>query len=385
MGKTTDFESARKKHNIFKTIKRLLAVIIITAAAILIYAFRLEIASQGIGVLLSDGIDMLIDQTGYPVAIDSEPRQLTSVGSRAVLITDNTMSVYNKAGKRVIEEHIAGENTIAVSAGRYLLTYEQGGYSLDIRSGETVIFSHRFDYPIYCADIAENGAFAAAIAAQGAQAQVVAYDSNYSQQFWWVSGERAIYSLALDEKAQYIAVGGVQMNEGELDSVIEVFELDNGSQRALATLNNELLLELKLSESGEITAVSDNGIYLFSPRGKEKSRFSFDGEGIAAFDIAKDGSVAAAIGDYEANHGLRIVRLDPSGAVLGQAEFDREVQSVHICGESVLAFVGERAVRFDAEMKKAASTETPEAIFVIPVKNQLYYATMHQINRTPIK
>ncbi|MBP1577557.1 MAG: hypothetical protein J6C75_03660, partial [Oscillospiraceae bacterium] len=48
-------------------------------------------------------------------------------------------------------------------------------------------------------------------------------------------------------------------------------------------------------------------------------------------------------------------------------------------------FVGERAIRFDAEMKKAASTETPDALAVIPVKNQLYYATMHQINRTTIK
>lgn len=42
-----------------------------------------------------------------------------------------------------------GKNAIAVSAGRYLLTYLRGGYELWLRSGETVLFYQRFDRPIY--------------------------------------------------------------------------------------------------------------------------------------------------------------------------------------------------------------------------------------------
>ena len=385
MGNTTDFESARKRHNFFKTVKRLFVIIIVVAVLVLLYAFRFDIASQGFGVLLSDNIAMLIDQTGYPITIDSQPVQLCSVGSRAVLMTENSMSVYNKAGNRVIEKHIAGENVVAVSAGRFLLTYELGGYDLEIRSGDTVMFSHRFDYPIYCADIAENGAFAAAIGAQGAQAQVIAYDSHYSEQFWWVSAERVIYSLALNSNAEYIAVGGMQLDEGTLDSIVEVFQLSDGSQRAFLTFNDEMLLGLQLLEDGSVSSVTTEGIYVFSPAGKLRNDYTYEGEGIAAFDIAFDGKIAAAIGDYDANHELRVVKLDSNGALLGEAALDRDIESVHIYEDSVLAFVGERAIRFDAEMKKAASTETPEALAVIPVKNQLYYATMHQINRTTIK
>ncbi len=385
MGNTTDFESARKKHGFLKTVKRLFAVITVSALIILLYAFRVDIASQGFGVLLSDSIAMLIDQTGYPIVIDSRPVQLSSVGSRAVLITENGLSVYNKAGNRVIESHSAADDIVAVSAGRYLMTYKLGGCDIKIRSGDTVIFSHTFEYPIFTADIAENGAFAVATGAQGAQAQVVVYDSNYSRQFWWVSAERMIYSLSLNLESGSVAVGGIQLDEGTLDSVVEVFGLSDGSQKFLVTLNDEMLLGLRLLDDGSINTVTTEGIYAFSHAGKLRNEYCCEGEGIAAFDILPKGGIAAAIGDYSSNHELKVVKLDKNGAVTGETTIDRDVISIFLYEENVLAFVGERVIRFDADMKKAASTETPEALTAVPIKNQLYYATMHQINRTSIK
>lgn len=385
MGNTTDFESARRKHGFFKAVKRLFAVITVSALLILLYAFRVEIASQGFGVLLSDGIAMLIDQTGYPLVIDSRPVQLSFVGSRAVLITENGLSVYNRAGNRVIESHSTADDIVAVNAGRYLLTYKLGGCDIKIRSGDTVIFSNTFEYPIYSADIAENGAFAVATGAQGAQAQVMVYDSNYSRQFWWVSAERVIYSLSLNLEAESVAVGGIQLDEGTLDSVIEVFGLSDGSQKTLVTLNNEMLLGLRLLDDGGVNTVTTEGIYAFSSSGRLRNEYSYEGEGIAAFDILRDGRIAAAIGNYSANHELRIAKFDKNGALLGEAGIDRDVMSIYLYDENVLAFVGERVIRFDANMKKAASTETPDALAAVPIKNQLYYATMYQINRTTIK
>lgn len=44
---------------------------------------RFEIASQGIGVLLSDFAATIVDNTGYPIPIESQPLQLTAVGKRS--------------------------------------------------------------------------------------------------------------------------------------------------------------------------------------------------------------------------------------------------------------------------------------------------------------
>lgn len=385
MGKTTDFEAQRKKYNRIKTIKRLLAVILITVVGVVIYAFRLDIAAQGFGVLLSDSVAMLIDHTGYPIALESQPSQITSVGKRAVLLTENSMSVYNSAGNRVINERIAGGNTIAVSGGRYLLNYESGGHNIEIRSGETVVFSHEFEYPIYCADIARNGAFAVATGAAGAQAQVIAYDSNYCEQFLWVSSERVIYSLALDDDAACIAVGGVQMTEGVLDSVTAVFELATGKEKCSVTFADELVLGLRLCESGELICVTDSAVHAVGVSGAKKGSFDFGSEKIAAFDISDLGECVVALGDYSADHEMKLVRLNSFAKPVCEAALNQNVKSIYIYGDNTLAFVGERVIRFDEAMKRTDSTETPDALCAAVIGNQLYYATMQQLCRTAIK
>ncbi len=385
MGKTTDFEKERKKYGFRKTVRRLFAVALVTAVAVVLYALRFDIASQGFGVLLSDTVAMLFDQTGYPVDITSEPLQLTSVGRRAVLVTQNALTIYNQAGKQVIDERTAGKNTIAVSAGRYLLTYARGGYDLEVRSGETVVFSHRFDYPIYTAAIAPTGACAVSTAALGDQSQVIVYDSNYAQQFLWVSAERIIYNLALDRDARYIAVGGIGLNGGTLESVVNTFEISTGQERCTHVLSNELLLALWLSDGVEATAITDRAVhYLSAISGKEKS-YSLSNEHIAAYDIAADGAVALAVGDYESAHTVRLVLLDQNAAPMAQGSFDYHIKSLHFYDGGLLAFLGDRVVRFNMQLQKEEVTETPDALYAQVIGKRLYYATMQQINHAAIR
>lgn len=190
---------------------------------------RFEIASQGIGVLLSDFAATIVDNTGYPIPIESQPLQLTAVGKRSALITESTLTVCNTAGNRVIEERMEGKNAIAVSAGRYLLTYLRGGYELWLRSGETVLFYQRFDRPIYTAALAPNGAVAVSTTAVGDQAQVTVYDSSFEECFVWMSSGRIIHSLALNDEATGLAVGGVEFSGGVLSSFFSVFEISEGT------------------------------------------------------------------------------------------------------------------------------------------------------------
>lgn len=385
MGRTTDFEKERKKYALRKTARRLAAVALVTVTVIVVYALRFDIASQGFGVLLSDTVTMLFDQTGYPVDIDSEPLQLTSVGRRAVIVSENAFSVYNQAGKQVINKRTAGQNILAVSAGRYLLTYARGGYDLEVRSGETVIFSHRFDYPIYAAAIAPTGACAVSTAALGDQSQVIVYDANYTQQFLWVSAERIIYNLALDKNARYIAVGGVGLNGGALESVVTAFEISTGQERCAHVLSNELLLALSLSEGAQATAVTDRAVHRLSEISGKENNYLLPEEHVAAFAIAPDGTVALAVGDYEAAHRVRLILLDQNAAPTAQGSLDRDIKSLHFYNDGLLAFLGDRAVRFNAQLQKEEITETPDALFVQVIGKRLYYTTMQQINHAAIR
>ncbi len=384
MGKTTDFEKEKKKHDRRKKIKQLFAVLIISALAIVVYAFRVEIAVQGLGVIFSDAVSYVIDNNGFPVVIDTDPKQLTAVGRRAVVVTDSSMAAYNPAGNKVLEKRTAGKDIIAVTAGKYLLSYEQGGYDLEIRTGDTVLYNHRFTETIYCADIAENGSFAVATGAIGAQAQVTAFDSNYNQQFMWLSTEKVIYSLSLDERAQFIAVGGVGLDEGEITSAISVFELQTGTGRGNIELKDELLLEVRLFEDNSVIAVTDKSVRSISSNGKLKGEYSFEGDAIAAFDIAENG-VALALGDYDLLREQKIVRLNRLADPLADCRSANKAESIFVYGDDTLVFIGARVIRFDSNLGRVASTETPEAIAVCPTDKNLYYVTTDHINRVVIK
>lgn len=385
MGRTTNFEKERKKYAFKKTARRLFVVVLVTVVAVVAYALRFDIAAHGFGVLASDTVAMLFDQTGYPIQIASEPQQITSVGSRAVLVTEGALSVYNQAGKLVVDERTVSKNMLAVSAGRYLLTYSRGGYYLEVRSGNTVVFSHKFDYPIYAAAISPTGACVVSTAALGDQSQVIVYDSNYIQQFLWVSAERIIYNLALDKNARYIAVGGVGLNGGELESVVTTFEISTGQERCTHVLSNELLLALSLSDGVRTTAVTDQAVHSLSATDGKKSSYSLSDEHLSSFAVTSDGAVALAIGDYELAHTVRLVLLDENATPTAEGSFDQNIKSLHFYNDGLIAFLGDRAVRFNAQLQKEEVTETPDAICAQVIQKKLYYATMQQINYAAIR
>lgn len=94
-----------------------------------------------------------------------------------------------------------------------------------------MLFYQRFDRPIYTAALAPNGAVAVSTTAVGDQAQVTVYDSSFEECFVWMSSGRIIHSLALNDEATGLAVGGVEFSGGVLSSFFSVFEISEGRRR----------------------------------------------------------------------------------------------------------------------------------------------------------
>lgn len=95
--------------------------------------------------------------------------------------------------------------------------------------------------------------------AVGDQAQVTVYDSSFEECFVWMSSGRIIHSLALNDEATGLAVGGVEFSGGVLSSFFSVFEISEGTARARCEvlLEGELLLSMALRENDMTTVVTD--------------------------------------------------------------------------------------------------------------------------------
>ncbi len=360
---------------------------LLTVVGVFLYAMRFEIASQGFGVLLSDFAASIVDNTGYPVQIESQPLQLTTTGKRAVLITESSLDIYNTAGNCVIQQRMAGKNAIAVSAGRYLLTYLRGGYELWLRSGETILFYQKFDRPIYAAALAPNGAIAVSTTAVGDQAQVTVYDSSFQECFVWMSSGRIIHSLALSDEGTRLAVGGVEFSGGVLSSCFSLFDITNETAKARCevSLSDELLLAMVLRENGSAIVVTDRGVHGIAANGSRRGTYSYEEKPLAAFSLDEEHGVLLAVGNYDSTHSLDLVRLDAEVRQTASGTCDREILSLHFYGDEALAYTGERVLRYDSSLKRAGSTETPDAVLCTIVGNQLYYATLDRLDRVAIR
>lgn len=360
-------------------------MVLCAVIGIVVYALRFDIASQGLGMLVQDITAQLLDNTGYPVALESTPLQMASVGHRVVVVTENTLAVYNTAGNRVVEQRLEDRDTLAVSAGKYLLSFAQGGYELTLRSGGTVVFQSRFDHPILTAAVAPTGAFAVAIGAVGDQSQVILYDNNYEQQFLWVSAERVIGALSLDSTATRLAVGGISLEDGVLCGSVSIFTAASGEQQRSETLSGELILGLQISDSGSVTAVTDRAVHRFAASAKSLGSYSYEGAPPAAFAIRPDGGVWLALGDYDAEHAVRLVLLDERARQKAALITEQHVKSLHLYGNDLLAYVGERALRFNQKLERQQSTETVGAACVQVVDRRLYYGTAAGLSYATIR
>lgn len=385
MGERSDFSAEQRKAKRRRRFRQTIIGLLVAAAATTLYAWRLDIASHGVGDALTDLFSYVFDRTGYPVPLESEPTLLLSVGSRPTVLTAHSLRSYNRAGKLVLSDRLIEENTLAVAAGKYLLTYARGGYELEVRTGDIVLFHETTERPIYAATISESGAVAVATGATGDRSQVTVYDTKFQEQFVWASANRMIHALSLDASGKQLAVGGISFPNGVLESVTHVFSLVTGAELAQLPLTDEMLVSVSMQSDGAVLMVTDRGAHAMTAKGEKFYTYSFSDAPLSAMCWGKNGELWLALGDFTANHRLHLVRLDDRVKLLAETDYDKEILALHPAGSGVVGFLGERVIPFDARFSPGKTVETPAALAMTVVDQTLYYATAEALCRTDLR
>ncbi|MEG2174958.1 MAG: DUF5711 family protein [Oscillospiraceae bacterium] len=385
MSHLTDLDKERKKHVLRHTVKRLLVLALLSAVVFVAYAFRFDLASQGIGVLLTDTLQSAFDNHGYPVVLATPPLQLVHVGRRVAALSPTGVSVYNPAGHEVDFARLTSTMPVAVTAGRWLMVYDQGGYGISIRSGSQQLFEDTCAGVIYAATLCERGLSAVSTAAVGCQSQVTVLDAEYQKLFEWASSEGLVSVLSLNDHGELCAMGGVQSDKGVISSSVRLFSLSGGVERWNTIFTDEVLLAMRVQNDGSVVAVTDRAVVALSPDGVVRNRTDYGDEQLDAFCIAPDGTTAIAVGSYAVSHHLTLRRLDPEARQVASVMLTEPVQSLFFHHDDVIAFQGNRATRYSAALELRNTIETPDAACAAVVGDDLYHATARELRRSPIR
>ena len=382
MSRPADFEKARKRKTRLKSIGRFMLLAVMVFVVFVLYTFRYEISSQGFGVFLSDRIAVLTKQSRFPVALLDEPVQLLPIGRRIAVITDSSVNVYNPVGEIQSDDRITGVSTLADSNGNYLIIYARGGNTLKVKSGETELFSLHTDEVIHTAAISKNGSLAVATA-QGSSSKVTVYDKSYRKALTWTTDGTTVVALELDDKGQNLAVGGVFSDKGMISSDIRTLSVLSGKDvLPEQRLSDELVLSLKWREDGSLTVVTDRSANVMKLDGIKSVGFD---DTLAAFTVMSDGAVAAATGEYLTAHEVKLSLYSADMELYTNKYLRENVKSLQESELGLIAFTGEKVMRFDEALNRASSMETVGALQASAVGNKIYYTTVDHIYRINLR
>lgn len=382
MSRPADFEKARKRKARLKTVGRFILLVLMVFVVFVLYTFRYEISSQGFGVFFSDQLALLTKQSRFPVALLDEPVQLLPVGRRIAVITDSSANVYDPVGEVQMDDRVTGVSTLADSEGNYLIIYSRGGNDLKVKSGETELFSLHTDEVIHTASVSKNGSIAVATAS-GSSSKVTVYDKSYREALTWTTDGTTVISLELDDKGQSLAVGSVWSDGGMISSNVRTLSVITGKDIFHEQeFSDELILSLKWHADGSLTAVTDRSANTIRQSNIETVRF--DGE-LAAFTVMSDGSVAVVTGEYLTAHEVRLSVYTANMELKAHTDLREDIKALQESEQGLIAFTGEKVMRFDENLNRAASMETLGALQASAVGNKIYYTTVDHLYRINLR
>ncbi len=289
----------------------------------------------------------------YPASISgNELINANSADSLTYTLTDTHAEIYNKSGKQLFSrQHEFNSPSLSVSSQRALI-YDRGGKQLYIYNHSDVVHDIKVKNDIYCAAIGRNGAFAVATKSTGYASQVTVYNKNAKTKFIWYSSDELINAVALSNNGRRIAVSTVNVVGGQYKSKVYVFKFSNPNP--LFTLEyDDVVYSLETVSSSRFVVVTNSSVDYVKWNKGDKLQI----ENKYSLNVFRHrvGSVCAVVtGNNSSNN---ILVLNKRGKQLSKFDFDGPVSDITVYNKTIFVLSDCYLFAFDFEGKQLSPME----------------------------
>lgn len=258
---------------------------------------------------------------------DDKNNSCAALGDGLLVASESGFEFYDKSGETAISDEFTMTSPSAVSAGNRAMVYDVGGRSLRVLDEQEIIFEIESDYAIISAQINENGWVALSSEETGAKGLVTVYNSQGKAVYEWHSRTGYLISAAVSPDNMRIAAL-TMTGDG---TRIVFFDLDSKDEQGAYPAEGELFYSIMYTSGGQVLAVSEDKVIYLDGDGALTGGYAYETAYLRA--LAFDGALALYLGDTGSGSAGRLVLLDETGELLGEAETDREILSVSMCGK----------------------------------------------------
>ncbi len=339
MGELTRFEQVRQEQRKWQRRRRqrlfVLCLLVIVAVLIVSGTFA---GVEPVG-FVTDIVAANRSGDGFPTQWSGGViQEMYRMGGSLGVVGTNHLTLYNPNGRAVLSAQHGFGNPLARSNGRYLLTFDRGGFGmrLDTLSGNEA--TYKMDDQILTADLAQNGLCCVATTTPDFLGQVTVFDRQMEKSlFTWKTSEMYINALAIANDGEHIAVAGLNGEGGQLISYIYLYQVAGQGETpdGKVSLPGEMVISCVFNAKRELQVITDKQALLLSPAGDVVRAVDFEGVPPTRFVNDDSGRVAVLQGDYRDRGGYVLTMMTNGLKTVERTQIPSLVEGMKIEGKKL--------------------------------------------------
>ncbi len=267
-------------------------------------------------------------------------QRFACIGSSLVILRPSGFELLDENGQTLASRVSAMEEPALSAGDEYAALYDLGGRSLFWLHEDGGITEHSFAGSILLAEVSESGHCVVVSRETGYHALVSVWDPDHQEIYRWYCASAWVLGAEMSPDGKTLAV----LCSSGSGSEVKFFTLDSEKQQAAFTVSDTVLLDLSWLSDTELCAFSHERALFFSAEGTWSGTYDFGGKYLSAYAKGGDGFISFALSPYRSGTTAAVISLDAGGRLLGEADFDSSILSMH-ARDSELLVLGAGSAR----------------------------------------
>lgn len=352
---------------------RVSAILLVCVIGMLCFVYRDNLSPERVSAWVQDSLLGMGAGPGYPTPIvgsEVEASNFQLMDKDLAVVSDTSFVSLNRTAKELANRQHSFGNPVLKVAGGNALIYNQGGSTLQVETRSRTVLKrdqeNTLEQRILAADISDDGIYAVLTEASGYLSEMTVYPKEiavdkpdeYLYRYWF--SDYYMNAIALDAHGSRAAVGGLNANNGQLESALYLFDFSSGTletKPADFLFPDMLILDIRFLSNGNIAVVCDQQLSIINPATMEKVDYSYNQRTLSCFSVNKESGVILALSKSNDGRACDVAYIDSSGAIKTEMSTPYKVVSVAQNGNTLALLSDGSVYRYSAAGEPISENE----------------------------
>lgn len=320
---------------------------------------------------------------GFPISVSgSRALDIKPLANGFGVLTDTSYSIHNTESKTVdIRAHYMSSPALT-SSGRYALIYDIGGKSYRLETVAETLDSGKTDYVITGGCVSRTGRYALTSYNSSKLSMMEVRESSGEIIHKWHSDYFYITSVALSADGQYIAVCGLNAQDGKPVSTVIIQKVGEKADVSRLTFTDVEFITIEFTKPGTLIAVGSTKTLIIDAGGTSHSEISYGGSQLISYDISYDSGILLYISESADLSLGTLVSCDTMGYERFKINVTGYVLAISAGQQHSSVLTREKAYIYSDIGTLISENEVGESCFdIITLGNGAFVASTYQIDK----